>query len=431
MIKLTPLAQMLSANPGKVAGQPARGEASGSFAEVFQQLRPLGGAAGEQAAEPPLQRLAGRLAALPTTSAVDMSATPTGHPMLDPGSVADSLDEPALETDWAPESLMPLPAPEQGGPTGVTEDIRHLASMKNLAEQNAGTEAAQAGFQVAVASGLAGELGGASATKALHDTQKTSAAGGLPNSLQAPGSDAAPLLNQLLEHRQMAEGMSVPRGERVDAVPSSVASLASGVSPEASPLRSFEAIVSAQSSAGVGTEGATTSASPLMGAQSSALHSSSPAAGAPQPAGGWLSATVASPEWEQQLGQQVVQMTRHGQQSMELSLHPAELGPLTVSLKVAEQGAQAHFLAANAQVRQALEMALPQLREALAEQGIQLGEASVGEQGQAFAGQQEHHPGRAGIASAGSAGGSAESGMEPLAQPTTVVRLDGKVDLYA
>ncbi|WP_205741922.1 flagellar hook-length control protein FliK [Halomonas marinisediminis] len=430
MIKLTPLAQMLSANPAKVAVQPARGEASGSFAEVFQQLRSLGGATGEHAAEPSLQELAGRLAALPNTSAADMPAPPTGHPMLDPGSVTDSLDEPALEADWIPESLMPLPVPEQGVPTGVTEDIRHLASMKNLAEQNAGAEAAQAGLQVAVAAGLAGEPGVA-ATKALHDTQKASVAGGLPESLRTPGSDAAPLLSQLLEHRRMAEGMSVPRGGRVNAVPAPVASLASGVSPEASPLRSFEAIVSAQPAAGIGGEGAALPAAASMVGQASMSPASSSVAAATQPTGGWLSATVATPEWEQQLGQQMVQMTRHGQHSMELALHPAELGPLTVSLKVAEQGAQAHFLAANAQVRQALEMALPQLREALAEQGIQLGETSVGEQGQSFAEQQERHSGRAGMATAASMGGATDSGAEPLAANTTAVRLDGKVDLYA
>ncbi|HSH47095.1 MAG TPA: flagellar hook-length control protein FliK, partial [Halomonas sp.] len=68
------------------------------------------------------------------------------------------------------------------------------------------------------------------------------------------------------------------------------------------------------------------------------------------------------------------------EQRVELQLHPAELGPLSVSLKLGDQGAQAQLLSAHAQVRQALEQAIPQLREALAEQGIQLGEATVGEQ---------------------------------------------------
>ncbi|MBH8579885.1 flagellar hook-length control protein FliK [Bisbaumannia pacifica] len=97
------------------------------------------------------------------------------------------------------------------------------------------------------------------------------------------------------------------------------------------------------------------------------------------PATASLSAPVATQAWEQQLGQQLVGLAQRGGQ-VELHLHPAELGPLSVSLKLGDQGAQAQFLSAHAQVRQAVEQALPQLREALAEQGIQLADTSVGEQ---------------------------------------------------
>lgn len=93
-----------------------------------------------------------------------------------------------------------------------------------------------------------------------------------------------------------------------------------------------------------------------------------------------LSAPVASPAWQQQLGQQLSTFTQRGQHKIELHLHPADLGPLSVSLKVDDQGAQAQFLSSHATVRTAVEQAIPQLREALAEQGIALGETSVGEQ---------------------------------------------------
>tara|TARA_R100001126_G_C4706675_1_gene92772 strand:- start:19 stop:351 length:333 start_codon:yes stop_codon:yes gene_type:complete len=110
-----------------------------------------------------------------------------------------------------------------------------------------------------------------------------------------------------------------------------------------------------------------------------------------------------------------------------MKLHPAELGPLSISLKMTEHGAQAHFLSAHAQVRQVVEQAIPQLREALAEQGISLGETSVGEQNasneQAFAQQSG--------GGASSDGSSVEGDIGAPTSESTPVTLDGRVDLYA
>lgn len=146
-----------------------------------------------------------------------------------------------------------------------------------------------------------------------------------------------------------------------------------------------------------------------------------------------LSAPVGSKAWPQQLGQQLVRMSQSGgEQRLELQLHPAELGPLSVSLKLGEQGAQAQFLSAHAQVRQVLEQALPQLREALAEQGIELGEATVGEQRSGGDGREAGEGDSPMLA-----GGAAIEGGEPDLEglPDTAagreLRLDGRVDLYA
>ncbi|UWN48878.1 Flagellar hook-length control protein [Alcanivorax sp. ALC70] len=73
-------------------------------------------------------------------------------------------------------------------------------------------------------------------------------------------------------------------------------------------------------------------------------------------------------------------LARRGDQHMELHLNPRDLGPLSVSLKLDDHGAQAHFFSSHAPVRGAVEQAIPQLRDALAEQGIALGEAMVGDQ---------------------------------------------------
>ncbi|WP_445005329.1 flagellar hook-length control protein FliK [Halomonas mongoliensis] len=144
-----------------------------------------------------------------------------------------------------------------------------------------------------------------------------------------------------------------------------------------------------------------------------------------------LSAPLSSPAWPAQLGQQVVLLgQRGGEQRAELHLNPAELGPLTISLKVSEQGAQAQFLSAHASVRQALEQAIPQLREALAEQGISLGEASVGEQRQQ--GQEQRQAFAGGAPPSPSASDSAEiESLIPVPAPDGQLIEAGRVDLYA
>ncbi|MCE8025798.1 MULTISPECIES: flagellar hook-length control protein FliK [Halomonadaceae] len=147
-----------------------------------------------------------------------------------------------------------------------------------------------------------------------------------------------------------------------------------------------------------------------------------------------LTAPLQSPNWPAQLGQQLLQFARiGGEQQVEMRLNPAELGPLSVTLKMTEQGAQAQFLASHAQVRQVLEQAIPQLREALAEQGITLGETSVGEQrrqdAQAFANQDGRQ------SQGGSASGEEEAALaaadEAASTSTATLSLDGRVNLYA
>jgi flagellar hook-length control protein FliK len=161
--------------------------------------------------------------------------------------------------------------------------------------------------------------------------------------------------------------------------------------------------------------GATPASTPIAASSSTSLPSS-------------IGTPVSHPAWPSQLGQQLVQFAqRGGEQHIQMKLHPAELGPLSISLKMTEHGAQAHFLSAHAQVRQVVEQAIPQLREALAEQGISLGETSVGEQNasneQAFA--QQSGGGASGD------GSSVEGDMGAPTSESTPVTLDGRVDLYA
>ncbi|KRB93324.1 flagellar hook-length control protein FliK [Noviherbaspirillum sp. Root189] len=90
-----------------------------------------------------------------------------------------------------------------------------------------------------------------------------------------------------------------------------------------------------------------------------------------------LTPAVGSPGWDQALSQKVVWMVAGEQQSASLTLNPPDLGPLQVVLSVSNSHANATFTAAQPEVRQALEAAMPKLREMLGEAGIQLGQATV------------------------------------------------------
>lgn len=92
-----------------------------------------------------------------------------------------------------------------------------------------------------------------------------------------------------------------------------------------------------------------------------------------------LTAPLASPQWQNDLSQQVSSFVMRGDNRVSLQLNPADLGPLQVELKVIEQSAQLQFISGQAAVRSAVEQAIPQLRDALAEQGIDLGDVNVGE----------------------------------------------------
>ncbi|MEQ9845108.1 flagellar hook-length control protein FliK [Pectobacterium brasiliense] len=105
---------------------------------------------------------------------------------------------------------------------------------------------------------------------------------------------------------------------------------------------------------------------------------------APQAASAQLNAPFGSPQWQDALGQQIVMFSRNGQQTAELRLNPQELGALHISLKIDDNQAQIHLTSASSQVRSALEAALPHLRNAMAESGINLGQSSVGSDSSAW-----------------------------------------------
>ena len=87
---------------------------------------------------------------------------------------------------------------------------------------------------------------------------------------------------------------------------------------------------------------------------------------------------VASHGWDTAVADKVVWMAGQQHGKADLVLNPPTMGRVEVSLTVAGDQAKAVFVSANPEVRQALEDAMPRLREVLQGAGINLGQTHVG-----------------------------------------------------
>ena len=110
-------------------------------------------------------------------------------------------------------------------------------------------------------------------------------------------------------------------------------------------------------------------------------------------------ATVAVPVgqtgWDAAFSQRVTWVATNTQQIAHLHLNPPNLGPLEVRISLASDQATAVFTSPHAVVREAIEAALPRLREMLADNGLSLGNVNVSsesfqQQQQAQSNQSEH-----------------------------------------
>jgi flagellar hook-length control protein FliK len=98
---------------------------------------------------------------------------------------------------------------------------------------------------------------------------------------------------------------------------------------------------------------------------------------------------VGSSGWSEEVGNRIAWMATRMESRAELVLTPPQMGRVEVSLSVTGDQASASFVSANPAVREALEAALPRLREVLADAGIQLGQAQVGAENARQSAQQE------------------------------------------
>jgi flagellar hook-length control protein FliK len=139
-----------------------------------------------------------------------------------------------------------------------------------------------------------------------------------------------------------------------------------------------------------------------------------------------------APNWDQALGHRVVWMLGQDTQRAELHLNPPQLGPVAIQITVEGDKTQLSFHAHHAVVKEALEAALPRLREMIADTGLNLVNVHVAEHGSSR--QQGENPsqGGAGAGATQDTAPSEEELGEGLPGPrSTVMRALGLVDDYA
>jgi flagellar hook-length control protein FliK len=93
-----------------------------------------------------------------------------------------------------------------------------------------------------------------------------------------------------------------------------------------------------------------------------------------------ISSPLGSRGWAEEFSQKITWMGTQQNQVAELHLNPPNLGPLDIVLKISDNQATALFTSPHSAVRDAVENALPRLREMLADNGIMLGNTTVSDQ---------------------------------------------------
>lgn len=141
-----------------------------------------------------------------------------------------------------------------------------------------------------------------------------------------------------------------------------------------------------------------------------------------------------NPGWGEVVGNRLQWMVNQKVQEAQIRLNPPELGMLDVKVQIGpDQQTNITFSSPHSQVRDALESAIPRLREMFGESGLNLGDVDVSHQ--SMSDQRQAEQGGEGENGAASQGGIANSGgLEPedgQQMSSQSIQSDSMLDLYA
>ena len=142
-----------------------------------------------------------------------------------------------------------------------------------------------------------------------------------------------------------------------------------------------------------------------------------------------VSIPVGERGWERAFGERVVWLVGQQIQAAEVRLNPPHLGPVEVRLSLTGQDASVSFTVSHGATRDAIEQAIPRLRELFAEHQLQVVNVDVGQRDAASQASQGDRWSGAGRPSAGSEAAAGEMQAEPAAR-SRQRGLPGLVDEY-
>ncbi|MCL9683736.1 flagellar hook-length control protein FliK [Legionella maioricensis] len=87
---------------------------------------------------------------------------------------------------------------------------------------------------------------------------------------------------------------------------------------------------------------------------------------------------LANSQWANKFSEHITWLGHQGIKSALIKIHPEDLGPLEISIKVVKDSASVNINSHNSHVRDIVDQALPKLREMMAEQGLNLSDVHIG-----------------------------------------------------
>ena len=133
--------------------------------------------------------------------------------------------------------------------------------------------------------------------------------------------------------------------------------------------------------------------------------------------------------WDKNLGAKLVWMVNKNIQQAEIRLNPAHLGPVEVKITMQKDQATVMFTAQQIATRDALELALPKLKEMLEQEGIELKDANVSDQG--FKHQHAHDEKQSKNTNFANNGNPSQDIDDENQEPQTIFVKQGLIDDYA
>lgn len=87
---------------------------------------------------------------------------------------------------------------------------------------------------------------------------------------------------------------------------------------------------------------------------------------------------ISNSQWADKFSEHIIWLGHQGIKSALIKIHPEDLGPLEISIKVVKDSASVNINSHSSHVREILDQALPRLREMMTEQGLNLTDVHIG-----------------------------------------------------